>query len=104
MNKKTLTIKQRNISMQLKLLKNRAYGKIGTKMATEFFIRKAYHGEWAVEVLTAPWHEVIAWCKETLGECGNDRKYRWRQNYRPEVFRIFLRNESDVTLFRLRWL
>ena len=73
-------------------------------MANKFHIRKAYHGEWAIEVLTADWNAIIKWCKETLGECGNDRKYRWRQNYRPEVFRIFLRNEADVTLFRLRWL
>ena len=73
------------------------------KMANEFFIRKAYRGEWAIEVLTGPWVEIIAWCKETLGDCGRSRKCRWRQNYRPEVYRIFLRNEVDLTMFMLRW-
>jgi hypothetical protein len=70
----------------------------------EIWVREAYHGEWAIEVPWRQWKEVIAWCAEAYGECGHNRKYRWRQNYRPEMNRIFLRNESDVTLFKLKWL
>jgi hypothetical protein len=86
-----------------KIRKNKMYGTLGMQKDEEFYIRKAYHGEWSIDVPWAAWGSVIAWCKETLGECGHNRMYRWRQNYRNDIARIFLRNESDVTLFRLRW-
>lgn len=73
--------------------------------------KKGYKEEWVVNV---PWHlrgEVIAWCRENLGEAGNDRKYAWRTNWPVEsergsryaIPRIFLRREADVTLFLLKW-
>lgn len=94
------------IDFAQKIIKNRMYGKFGVKMEppVELFIRKAYHGEWAIDIPWKNWAEIIIWCRETLGECGHDRRYRWRQNYRADMSRVFLRNESDVTLFRLRWL
>ena len=77
-----------------------------------FAPRKGYKAEWVIDI---PWNktkEVIAWCKEHLGEPGNDRKYHWRatwavmsdlHRYTDEKPRIFLRREADVTMFMLKW-
>jgi len=48
--------------------------------------------------------DIEVWCRETFGEEGHNRKYRWRINYRGDKpFTIFLRNTEDVLLFILKW-
>lgn len=69
----------------------------------EFYIRKAYHGEWAIEVPFSKWREVVDWCSVAFGADGNNRRYRWRKNNLESVNRIFLRNEADLMLFKLKW-
>ena len=69
----------------------------------EIWIRKAYHGEWAIDVPLKQWHDVIAWCAETLGADGRRHVYRWRKSHSRGNCRIFLRHESDVLMFRLKW-
>lgn len=68
------------------------------------WIRKAYHGEWAIDIPFAQWHDVIEWCKEAFGTDGNHSRYRWRRSHNAKICRIFLRSEADLTLFRLKWL
>jgi len=82
-------------------------------MQTTWFVpRKGYKGEWIIDLPQEKRKEVIAWCREHLGEPGNDRKYHWRATWalmneygwsHDDKPRIFLRRESDVTLFMLKW-
>lgn len=67
------------------------------------FIKEGYRGEWVIDVPLQNGNEIIKWCKEILGEPGRNRKYRWRMNYAARN-RIYLRNQNDVLMFRLRWL
>lgn len=76
-------------------------------------IRKGYKEEWVVYLPHSQNKEIIDWCRETFGESGRDRKYRWRANWADQSTshshnnnhgpRIFLRKECDVVLFNLRW-
>ena len=72
----------------------------------QFKITETKHREWCID-LHSFWserHEVIEWCKETFGPHGNHRRYKWRINFQSEFpNRIFLRKESDVMLFILKW-
>lgn len=67
-------------------------------------ISKGYKDEWVVRLSqgSAPTEDIIQWCYDTMGEAGHDRKYRWRMKWADRNM-IFLRNEQDVLLFRLRW-
>lgn len=67
-------------------------------------ISKGYKGEWVVRLSEgfSPVSDIVQWCHDTMGEPGHDRRYRWRMNYAARN-RIFLRNEQDVLMFRLRW-
>jgi len=81
------------------------YGKLGVNgmWSPVFSVKPAYKREWCVKVPFQHCAEVRAWFKESLGECGRDRKYRWRENH-VKGGTFFLRNETDVLLFRLRWM
>jgi hypothetical protein len=68
------------------------------------WIRKAYHGEWAIDIPLRQWHDAIAWCKEAFGTDGNHSRHRWRISHSEKNCRIFLRNEADLLMFRLKWL
>jgi hypothetical protein len=76
-------------------------------------IREGYKGEWVVDLHWNRTSEIVAWCQCTFGPAGRNRKYAWRASWaefgswssnlgdhRP---RIFLRNKSDVALFKLKW-
>jgi hypothetical protein len=68
----------------------------------DIIIKTGYRGEWVIEVPYHLYYKVVAWCHEAFGDDGNKRTYRWRRNW-TEKKRIFLRHESDLVLFRLKW-
>jgi len=78
-----------------------------TNLVEKYVILERLHQEWQV-MMFAGWEqnaEMVNWCKETFGTPGRSRKHQWRilyDTYNPHT--IFLRKESDVTLFRLRWM
>jgi hypothetical protein len=72
----------------------------------EIFIKPGYKGEWVVNVPFLTFHSVVAWCTQTFGEPGNHRRYRWRRSYNEITShnnRVFLRHQSDLMVFRLKW-
>ena len=75
-----------------------------TVFSTKIIVKQAYKGEWSVEVPPQIWNEVIPWCKTAFGPDGRNRKfYRWRCSYSATKYKIFLRYEEDLTMFRLKW-
>lgn len=71
-------------------------------------IRKAYKGEHAIFLPDNQSQAMLDWCEQTFGTPGRSKNHKWRRSYvRTNKFlfqqRIFLRSESDVTMFRLRW-
>ena len=70
----------------------------------ELHIRGGYKGEIAIDIPPNKTNEIVAWCKTTFGEGGNDRRYSWRLNNVTRT-RIFLRGgEHQALIFSLRWL
>ena len=65
-------------------------------------VKKGYRGEFVIEVPLGIYVSVVKWCLTTFGESGNHPRYRWRRNM-AEQHRIFLKHESDLMMFRLKW-
>lgn len=68
----------------------------------DIVIKNGYRGEFVIEV---PWHlypQMIKWCLITFGEDGRNPRYRWRRNM-IDNHRIFLKHQSDLMIFRLKW-
>ena len=85
-----------------KYMLNSKYGKMNMVLAEKVTITKAYKGEWKVEVPYPIYKEVEQWLHDTLGTPGNNRIYAWRKSYSLRLT-YFLRKESDLLMFRLRW-
>ena len=87
-----------------KMMMNSMYGKFGGQsMFDEISVTEAYKGEWRVNTDYSNDAEIRQWFHDALGEPGRNRRYRWRaNNTKPRVY--FLRHESDLLMFRLRWM
>lgn len=72
----------------------------------EIKVSGPFHREWKITFYSSIARlDIIQWCKQTFGEHGRNRKYRWRIKYDSHLpDTVFLRNESDVAMFRLRWM
>lgn len=84
------------------------YIPMNMKEWSQITISEGYRGKWVIVVPLSRHEAVVSWCEQTFGEPGRGNKYRWRRAYLPiknsSSYRIFLRSESDVLLFRLRWM
>jgi len=71
-------------------------------------VSKGYRDEWVIHVPLYSIDVISAWCEEVFGKGGRSRQYRWRRGYvtsrNSNTYKIFLRNENDVLLFRLKWM
>jgi len=87
-----------------KMMMNSIYGKLGDSVAPHnVSVTKAYQGEWCVRSTYSTDVEIQQWLHDSLGEPGRDRRYRWRKN-NTKFGVYFLRHESDLLMFRLRWM
>ena len=73
------------------------------RMYNEISVAQAYKGEWKIQTTYSTDENIKQWLLDTFGEPGRAHQYRWRAN-NVKFGVYFLRHESDIMLFRLRWM
>ena len=63
---------------------------------------------YTAEVIGGSWHEMEHWCHETFGELGDnmwgdDRSPKPAQRWYMNNRKFWFRNESDLTMFVMKW-
>jgi hypothetical protein len=73
-----------------------------TWQGCQYYAVRPYVDFWRVDSASGTWPSIESWCLQTFGDCGNpwnNAAERWYYNNS----KIFIRNESDLALFMLRW-
>lgn len=68
----------------------------------QYYAVRPYIDFWNIHTDNNGWDKIESWCLQTFGERGdpwNNTAERWYYNNS----KIYLRNESDLALFMLRW-
>jgi hypothetical protein len=93
--------------MVYKMMMNANYGKFGeygiNMYIFSFHARKEHHNEWVIDIPWNKYSSVYEWCEMMFGASGRSSRYRWRATYQKKE-RVFLKNNDDFVLFKLRWL
>lgn len=89
--------------LMAKMMMKSVYGSFGDAVPHNVSVSKAYKGEWRVCSTYSTDIDIRQWLHDTLGDPGRDRRYRWRAN-NTKFGVYFLRHESDLLMFRLRWM